>query len=71
MHAGGSPGRDRTSPPVNIFDSGTSSPPCSSCGCKENSLRIADLEGYLSLMKLQAKIAVDKALRLYETDIRA
>jgi hypothetical protein len=74
MHAGGSPGRDQTSPPVNIFDSGTSSPPRSSCRCKENSLRIADLEGHLSLIKCQAKIVVDKAsksLRLYETNIHA
>jgi hypothetical protein len=46
---------------VNMFDSGTASPPRSSCRCKEYSLRIADLEGRLSLMKRQAKLAVDKA----------
>jgi hypothetical protein len=61
MCAGGSPGRDWASSPVNIFDSEASSPPHSSCRCKEYSLRIADLEGHLSLMKYQAKLAVDKA----------
>jgi hypothetical protein len=61
MHAGGSPGHDRASSPINIFDSGASSPPHSSCRCKEYALRIADLKGCLSLMKRQAKLAVDKA----------
>jgi hypothetical protein len=61
MRAGGSPGHDRASFPANIFDSGASLPPRSSCRCKEYSLRIADLEGRLSLMKRQAKLAVDKA----------
>jgi hypothetical protein len=31
VHAGGSSGRDRASSPVNMFDSGTASPPRSSC----------------------------------------
>jgi hypothetical protein len=55
-------------------NSGTSSPPRSSYRCKENSLRIVDLEGRLSLMKCQAKIAVDKANKscgFIKTDIRA
>jgi hypothetical protein len=65
MRAGGSPGRDRASSPINIFDSGASLPPRSSCRCKEYSLRIADLEGCLSLMKRQAKLAVDKASKSY------
>jgi hypothetical protein len=61
VHAGGSSGRDRASSPVNKFDSGAASPPRSSCRCKEYSLRIVDLEGRLSLMKRQAKLALDKA----------
>jgi hypothetical protein len=44
-----------------MFDSGTASPPRPSCQCEEYSLRIADLEGRLSLMKRQAKLALDKA----------
>jgi hypothetical protein len=44
-----------------MFDSGASSPPRSSCQCAEYSLRILDLEGRLSLMKRQAKLALDKA----------
>jgi hypothetical protein len=51
VHAGGSSGHDRAPSPVDIFDSGTTLPPCSSCQCKEYSLRIVDLEGCLSLMK--------------------
>jgi hypothetical protein len=61
VHAGGLSGRDRPSSPVNMFDSGTALPPRSSCRCKEYSLRIADLEGRLSLMKRQAKLAMDNA----------
>jgi hypothetical protein len=61
VHAGGSSGRDRASSPVNMFDSGTASPPRPSCRCKEYLLRIADLEFHLSLMKHQAKLALDKA----------
>jgi hypothetical protein len=60
-HAGGSPGCDRAPSPVNMFDSGTASPPRSSCRCKEYLLRIADLEGRLSLMKCHVKLDVDKA----------
>jgi hypothetical protein len=44
-----------------MFDSGTASPPRASCRSKEYSLRIADLEGRLSLMKCQPKLAMDKA----------
>jgi hypothetical protein len=61
MHAGGSSGRDRASSPVNIFDSGASSPPHPSCRCTEYSLRISNLEGRLSLMKRQAQMAINKA----------
>jgi hypothetical protein len=61
MHAGGSPGRDRASSPVNIFDSGASLPPHPSCQCTEYSLRILDLEGLLSLMKRQSQMAINKA----------
>jgi hypothetical protein len=59
--AGGSPNRDRGSSPANVFDSGAPSPPRSSCQCTEYMSRIADLEGRLSLMKRQAKTALDKA----------
>jgi hypothetical protein len=51
VHAGGSSGHDRASSPINMFDSRTASPPRSSCRCKECLLRIADLEGRLSLMR--------------------
>jgi hypothetical protein len=61
VHAGGSPGRGRESPPADMFDSGASSPPRSSCRCTKYSSRISDLEGRLSLMKHQARIALDKA----------
>jgi hypothetical protein len=61
VHASGSSGRDRASSPVNMFDSGAASPPRPSCQCKEYSLRIADLEGHLSLVKRQVKLALDKA----------
>jgi hypothetical protein len=61
MHAGGSPGRDRASSPVNIFDSGASLPPHPSCRCTKYSLRISNLEGRLSLMKRQAQMAINKA----------
>jgi hypothetical protein len=59
--AGGSPNRDCSSSPANVFDSGAPSPPRSSCRCTEYMSRIADLEGRLSLMKRQAKTALDKA----------
>jgi hypothetical protein len=61
VHAGGSPSRGSDSPPADMFDSGTPSPPRSSCRCTEYSLRISDLKERLSLMKHQAKIALDKA----------
>jgi hypothetical protein len=61
MHAGGSLGRGRASPPADMFGFGASSPPRSSCRCAEYLLRILDLEGHLSLMKRQAQIALDKA----------
>jgi hypothetical protein len=61
VHAGGSPGRGRDSPLTNMFDSGASLPHRSSCRCTEYSSRISDLEGRLSLMKRQARIALDKA----------
>jgi hypothetical protein len=60
-HVGGSSGHDRASSPTNMFDSGASLPPHPSCRCTEYSLRILDLEGRLSLMKYQAKLALDKA----------
>jgi hypothetical protein len=47
--------------PANVFDSGAPSFPYSSCRCTEYMSRILDLEGRLSLMKRQAKTALDKA----------
>jgi hypothetical protein len=61
VHAGGLPSHDRDLPLANMFDSGAPSPPRSSCQCTEYSSRILDFEGRLSLMKRQAKIALDKA----------
>jgi hypothetical protein len=59
--AGESSGRNRALSPISMFDSGTSSPPCSFCRCEEYSSRILDLESRLSLIKHQAQIALDKA----------
>jgi hypothetical protein len=61
MHAGGLSGRDQASSPVNIFDSGASSPPHPSYRCNEYLLRILDLKGRLSLLKRQAQMAIEKA----------
>jgi hypothetical protein len=61
VHAGGLPSHGRDLPPDDMFDSGAPSPPRSSCQCLEYLSRIADLKGRLSLMKHQAKIALDKA----------
>jgi hypothetical protein len=63
--AGGSLNRDRDSPPTNVFDSGFPSPPHSPCRCAEYLLRISDLEGRLSLLKRQAKSALDQAGKSY------
>jgi hypothetical protein len=63
--AGGSLNCDRGSSPANVFDSGVPSPPHSSCQCAEYLSRISDLEGRLSLMKRQAKSALDQAGRSY------
>jgi hypothetical protein len=61
MHADGPLGRDQVPSPVDVFDSGIASPPRSACRCEEYTLRIADLESRLSLLKRQAQIALDKA----------
>jgi hypothetical protein len=61
IHAGGSSGRDRATSPVNVVDSGASSPPCPSCRCTEYSSRISDLESRLSLAKRQAQMVMNKA----------
>jgi hypothetical protein len=65
VHAGGSPSHDRDLPPANVFDSGVPSPPHSPCRCTEYLSRISDLEGRLSLMKHQAKSALDQAGKSY------
>jgi hypothetical protein len=64
-YAGGSPDRDRDSPPDNISTSGIQSPPCSSCQYAEYLSRISDLEGRLVLLKHQAKSALDQARKSY------
>jgi hypothetical protein len=58
-YAGGLPNRGRDLPPANMFDSGVPSPPRFPCRCTEYLSRISDLEGHLSLMKRQAKSALD------------
>jgi hypothetical protein len=65
VHAGGSLNRDRGSPPANVFASGVPSPPRSPCRCAKYLLRISDLEGRLSLLKRQAKSALDQVGRSY------
>jgi hypothetical protein len=55
---GGSSGYDRGLLPIAELGSNVS---FSSCRCAEYLSRISDLEGRLSLMKSQAKIAFDKA----------
>jgi hypothetical protein len=59
------PDFDHNSPPANMSDSGVPSDPCSPCHCAEYLSRIADLEGRLSLLKRQAKTAVDQARKSF------
>jgi hypothetical protein len=47
--------------PTDISDSDVPSGHCPSCRCVEHLSRIADLEGRLSLLKRQAKTAMDQA----------
>jgi hypothetical protein len=60
-YGGESPNLDRNSPPVNMSNFGIPSDPRSPCRCAEHMSRISDLEGRLSLLKRQAKTAVDQA----------
>jgi hypothetical protein len=53
------------SPPTDVFHSAIPSPPRSPCRCIEYLLRIVDLKGRLSLMKHQAKTAMDQASKSY------
>jgi hypothetical protein len=53
------------SPPADAFHSVIPSPPRSHCQCIEYLSRISDLEGRLSLMKRQAKTAMDQASKSY------
>jgi hypothetical protein len=59
VYAGGPLNPDHDSPPANVFDSGVPSPPRSPCRCAEYLSRILDLKGRLSLLKRQAKSALD------------
>jgi hypothetical protein len=65
VYAGVSPTHDRDSPPANMSNSGVSSPPCSPFRCAEYLSRISDLGGRLSLLKRQAKSALDQAGKSY------
>jgi hypothetical protein len=58
---GGSPGYDRGLSPAAELGSDV---PFSSCQCDEYLSRISDLEGRLSLMKSQAKIALTRPVNL-------
>jgi hypothetical protein len=60
-YGGGSPNFDCNSPPANMSNSGIPSAPHSPCHCAEHLSRSSDLEGRLSLLKRQAKTAVDQA----------
>jgi hypothetical protein len=62
---GGSMGHGRDSPPADAFHSRVPSPSRSPCRCTEYLSRISDLEGRLSLMKRQAKTALDQADKSY------
>jgi hypothetical protein len=53
------------SPPAGAFDYAIPSPPRSPCQCIEYLSRISDLEGRLSLMKHQAKTAMDQDSKSY------
>jgi hypothetical protein len=57
--------RGRGSPPVDALRTATPSASRSSCRCTEYLSRIADLEGHLSLMKRQARTAMDLASKSY------
>jgi hypothetical protein len=59
--AGGSMGHGHDSPPADAFHSRIPSP----YRCTEYLSRISDLEGRLSLMKRQAKTALDQAGKSY------
>jgi hypothetical protein len=65
VYASGLLNRDHDSPPANVFGSGVPFPPRSPYRCTEYLSRILDLEGRLSLMKRQAKSALDQAGRSY------
>jgi hypothetical protein len=63
--AGGSTNLGCGSPPVDMSRAATPPSPCSSCRCTEYLSRISDLEGRLSLMKRQAKTAMNQASKSY------
>jgi hypothetical protein len=54
------PNFDHNSPPASMSNPGVPSTPRSPCRCVEHLSRISDLEGRLSLLKRQAKAAVDQ-----------
>jgi hypothetical protein len=63
--AGGSMDRGYNSPSADAFHSAIPSSPRYPCRCTEYLSRISDLEGRLSLMKHQARTALDQAGKSY------
>jgi hypothetical protein len=64
-YVSGSPNHDRDLPSANMPNSGIPSAACSPCRCAEHLSKISDLEGRLSLLKRQAKSALDRAGKSY------
>jgi hypothetical protein len=62
---GGLMDHGRGSSPVDALRTATPSAPRSCCQCAEYLSRIVDLEGRLSLMKRQARTAMDQANKSY------
>jgi hypothetical protein len=62
---GETPNFDHYSSSANMSNSGVPSDPRSHCRCAEHLSRISDLEGRLSLLKRQAKTAVDQVGRSF------
>jgi hypothetical protein len=65
MFVGGSMGHGHDLPPADVLHSTIPSPPRSPCRCTEYLSRISDLEGHLSLMKRQARTALDQVGKSY------
>jgi hypothetical protein len=62
---GETPNSDHDSPPASMLNSGVPLALRSPCCCAKHLARISDLESQLSLLKRQAKAAVDQAMRSF------